>query len=233
MKNLFLACLVASLFCCYQAKAVDTFSPSAFSEVRFGAETPIGTLVVYRPSSEEIERRAPSAKEIFVEAFSTTYLDYHLQSGSTDPVEKWLRLKEGLTLESWLSLVFDDEYEEYLAGSKGFLFLCDENGVLLGWLSHSPVSETGELYLSQCSLEAGSRNRRVTGTLFEKALQGSGIKQLFPGVKQVKLITRKVNTVARHLYLKAGFTLDEAIDPSVYGDSYDDRYVGLRLSLDP
>lgn len=100
-------------------------------------------------------------------------------------------------------------------------------------LSHSPVSEKGEVYLSQCSLEAGSRNHKVASTAFGKVLRENSIRQLFPEVKEVKLIARKINTIAHSLYTKAGFTMDETIDPAVYGDSYDDRYIGFRLFLEP
>jgi ribosomal protein S18 acetylase RimI-like enzyme len=189
-------------------------------------------MIIYRPDMEEMQRTALIAKAIFIEAFSTTYTEYHRQSGSVNSIEHWLRLRPGLTLEGWLSNVFDEEYEEYLAGSKVFLFLRSSEGTLIGWASHTPVSEKGEVYLSQCSLEAGSRNHKVATLTFEKVFKKGFIKQLFPDVKQVKLIVRKVNTIAQQLYTKAGFIMDETIDPAVYGDSYDDRYIGFRLLIE-
>ena len=204
-----------------------------FSEVLLEMDTSLGKMIVYRPTPEEMEKAAPTAKAIFIEAFSTTYTEYHRRSESVESVESWLRLSPGLTLQSWLALVFDEEYEEYLRGGKQFIYLCNSEGVLVGWLSHSPVSEKGELYLSQCSLEASSRNHQVASAAFAKALQQDFIKQLFPDVKEIKLIARRINQIAHRLYTKAGFTVDETIDPAVYGDSYDDRYVGFRLILEP
>lgn len=206
---------------------LEAFEKSVLLEV----ETPIGSFVAYRPNAEEMERLAPIAKEIFVEAFSTTYTGYYLDSGVSISIEKWLRLREGLTLKTWLSLTFDGEYEEFLLGEKGFIFLTTLDGELVGWLSHSFLSEKGELYLSQCSLEHGSRNQKVASTVFYEVFTNNCISKIFPGIKEIKLITRKINTIARGLYTKAGFHEDENIDPSVYGDSYDDRYIGYRLSI--
>ena len=218
---------IASLLCCFNVEASNSSS-----EVLVEINTPIGAMAIYRPNLEEMQRTAPSAKAIFLEAFSTTYTEYHHRSGSLEPIADWLRLRPGLTLQSWLSNVFDEEYEEYLMGKKAFLYLCDSEGTLVGWLSHSPISEKGEMYLSQCSLEAGSRNHKVATAAFEKAFNENYIKQLFPDVKEVKLIARKINTIAHRLYTKAGFSRDETIDPAVYGDSYDDRYIGFRLLLE-
>jgi len=231
MKRFLFLC-TASLFCCCSVEASNPTPLLAFSEVLLEIDTSIGTMTICRPNLEEMQRTAPIAKTIFLEAFSTTYTEYHCQSGSIEPIEKWLRLRPGLSLQSWLSLVFDEEYEEYLKGSKAFIYLCDSEGTLVGWLSHSPVSEKGEMYLSQCSLEAGSRNHKVATTAFEKTFKGNCLKQLFPDVKEVKLIARKINTIAHRLYTKAGFVMDETIDPAVYGDSYDDRYIGFRLLLE-
>ncbi len=231
MKN-FLFAYTASLLCYCGAEASNSTPLLDLSEALVEVNTSIGTMTIYRPSLEEMQRTAPIAKAIFLEAFSTTYTEYHRQSGSIEPIEKWLRLRPGLTLQSWLGLVFDEEYEEYLAGSKAFIYLCDSEGTLIGWLSHGPVSEKGEVYFSQCSLEAGSRNRKVATAAFEKAFKEDYIRQLFPDVKEVKLIARKINTIAHHLYTKAGFIVDETIDPAVYGDSYDDRYIGFRLLIE-
>lgn len=189
-------------------------------------------MTVYRPDPEEMQNTTAAAKIIFLEAFSNTYRIYHQQSGSIESIENWLDLQSELTLEKWLCNVFDEEYEEYLEGKKEFIFLRNFHGDLLGWLTHSPVSEKGEVYLSQCSLEANSRNQKVTTTIFSNALKESCIKKIFPGVKVIKLITRKINTIAVHLYTKAGFIMDETIDPSVYGACYNDRYIGFRLVLD-
>lgn len=189
------------------------------------------TLTVYRPDRQMLEKTREKAKEIFVEAFSTTYTGYYKESKAVEPIEKWLRLREGLTLATWLSATFDDEYMEYQEGKKQFVYLCDSSQHLLGWLSHSLVAPDGDLYLSQCSLEADSRNQKLTTTTFKKVLEKGVIKQIFPGIKQVKLIARKINTIADRLYVHSGFTKDEKIDPSVYGESYDDRYVGYRMSI--
>ena len=220
MKRKLLVCFILTISSC--------FALNVNSDVLLQVNTPIGLLIAYRPDAEELNRTAPIAKAIFLEAFATTYREYHQKSGSQDSVEKWLRLKQGLTLEGWLSNVFDDEYEESLAGLKQFVYLADSDGNLVGWLTHSPVSANGDLYLSQCSLEAGSRNQRVATNTFAQAFD---IKKIFPGVKEIKLITRKINLAAQHLYTKAGFIRDETIDPGVYGESYDDRYVGYRLPI--
>ena len=71
----------------------------------------MGIMTIRRPSREEVEKTAAVAKSIFVEAFTTTYMDYYRQSESKDPIEKWLRLKPGVTFGSWLSNVFDEEYD--------------------------------------------------------------------------------------------------------------------------
>lgn len=235
MKNLFIFCLTIAFFCCFlegEQPVEFEMQPSVHS-ILLEIETPIGQFFAYRPDLEDMQRMAPIAKEIFVEAFATTYRGYYQNSGVNIPIEKWLRLKEGLTLETWLSNTFDGEYEEYLLGDKGFIFLCTTDGQLVGWLSHSWLSKNGELYLSQCSLEHGSRNQKVASTVFNEVFKDYYIKNIFPGIKEIKLITRKINTIARSLYIKAGFHEDEEIDPGVYGDSYDDRYIGYRLCLDP
>jgi ribosomal protein S18 acetylase RimI-like enzyme len=193
--------------------------------------SPIGTLIAYRPDLEELQKTSDRAKAIFLEAFSTTYTEYYRNSGSSEPIEKWLRLKDSFTLQSWLSATFDEEYEEYLAGLKSFVYLCNEQGKLIAWLSHSPVSETGDLYLSQCSLSADFHNKKVASTVFATIFQDDNIQKIFPEVKAIKLITRKINIIAQRLYTKVGFIMDETIDPSIYGESYDNRYVGYRLML--
>ncbi len=192
--------------------------------------TDLGKLVACRPDADMAARTKDIAKEIFIEAFATTYTEYHGNSKSPQSIEVWLQLKEGLTLTKWLSNVFDDEYAEYETGDKQFIHLYSQDK-LIAWLSHSPISKAGDVYLSQCSLEAKSRNHKVATTAFSKALQEDCIQKIFPGVKEVKLITRKVNDLATRLYTKAGFTQDLTIDPSIYGESYDDRYMGFRLSL--
>ena len=229
MKKLFFIWIV-SLICFFVVKPLSLI---AFSDVLFEINTSIGLMSVCRPNQEEMSKTASFAKKIFVEAFTTTYTDYYRRSGAQEPIEKWLRLGSGLTLQSWLEQVFDDEYEEYVAGSKCFLYLCDSEGILVGWLSHSPISEKGEIYLSQCSLEAGSRNHGVATAAFDKVFKKKFIKQIFPEVKEIKLITRKINKIAYHLYTKIGFVVDETIDPVIYGDSYDDRYIGFRLTIQP
>lgn len=206
----FITLLIASFLCCFH---VSTFA---------------GEVAFYRPNPKEMQQSVGDAKLIFIEAFSTTYTQYHLQSGNSDPIEKWLRLKPGQTLQSWLSRVFDEEYEEYLAGTKNFIYLSDSNGQLIGFLSHSPVSEKGEVYLSLLALAASHRNQKIATQL----LKADTMKQLFPSAKEFKVITRKINAIAQRLYTHAGFIMDETIDPAVYGDSYDDRYIGFRLTLE-
>ena len=71
-----------------------------------------GKLYVYRPDKETVEKTKAKAKEIFVEAFSTTYTDYFTNSDAKGTIEEWLRLKEGSTIKGWLEDTFDEEYEE-------------------------------------------------------------------------------------------------------------------------
>lgn len=188
------------------------------------------SLIIYRPDKDIVEKTKDIAKAIFVEAFTTTYTDYHKKSSSADSIEKWLRLKEGLSLKQWLCNTFEGEYEEYKTGLKGFVHIVNLRGELLGWISHSPVSKNGELYLSQCSLEGNSRGKKIATTAFVTALKCQ-LQNMFPGVKEVKLIARKINEVAYRLYTRSGFTKDETIDPAIYGESYDDRYVGYRRTV--
>ncbi len=202
------------------------------AELLFELNSPLGTLFISNPSWDEFNNQSAEAKNIFVEAFSTTYTEYYGESGSQEPIEKWLKLKSHFTLASWLSNVFDDEKEEYLQGLKKFIFVHNQENKLIGWLSYSPLSETGEIYLSQCSLEASSRDQRVATTAFSSVFKEGLYKKLFPGVKEIKLITRKINTRAKKLYLSNGFIMDETIDPSIYGESYDDRYIGFRLLIE-
>ncbi len=206
--------------------------PANSSKIQLEINTPIGAMTIYPPTLAEIQKTASIAKSIFIEAFTTNYTDYYRQSGVQVPIEQWLKLKPHLTLQSWLNLVFDEEYKECLAGTKAMIYLCNNDGILIGWLSHSPMSEKGEMYLSQCSLASDFRNHRVATTAFEKVFQENYVKKLFPDIKEVKLIVRKINTIAAHLYIKSGFTMDETIDPSIYGESYDDRYVGFRRQIE-
>lgn len=201
------------------------------ADVRLEVTTPVGKCTLYRPDSEEVQETAQVAKAIFVEAFSTSYTNYYLKSGSVLSIEKWLRLKDGLSLNEWLSKTFDGEYEEYQLGQKNFIYLHNEKGNLVGWFSHSLVSESGDVYLSQGSLEAASRHNRVATTFFAEIFKQGLIRAIFPGVKELKLIVRKINAAACHFYEKVGFTKDETIDPKVYGETYDDRYVGFRMLI--
>lgn len=50
--------------------------------------TPIGGCVAYWPDVDEMQKTAELAKAIFMEAFSTTYTQYYLLSGSIEPIEK-------------------------------------------------------------------------------------------------------------------------------------------------
>lgn len=194
-------------------------------------KTAKGKFVVVRPDREAVEKTKKIAKEIFIEAFTTTYTGYHKESGDAGSIEVWLGKKEGYTINQWLSDTFDEEYEEYLEGKKFFVHLYDEKEELSGWLSHGPISETGEMYLSQCSLEAESRGQRVASDAFKEALQKETYEKLFPGVKVVKLIAREINKIAEKLYLNAGFTKDVTIDPKIYGEGYGPLYVGYRKTL--
>lgn len=192
--------------------------------------TQVGELAVCRPEKGEIAKIKDVAKSIFLEAFSTTYRGYHQASQSSETIENWLRIKEGISFEDWLNKTFDDEYADYENGKKQFIHLYKDKN-LIGWLSHSPVSETGEIYLSQCSLEASFRGQRVAKTIFQEVLQEqSTLNTILPGVKVIKLIARKINVRAESLYMGVGFTQDLTIDPSQYGESYDERYVGYRLT---
>ncbi|MBS0634011.1 MAG: hypothetical protein JSR37_00930 [Verrucomicrobia bacterium] len=188
-------------------------------------------FAVVRPDKEAVERTKKVAKETFIEAFTTTYTQYHKESGDKGPIEVWLGKKEGYTIDQWLSDTFEGEYTEYLEGKKFFVHLYDEQNNLAGWLSHGPVSETGEMYLSQCSLEAASRGQRVASEAFAEVLQNKTYETIFPGVKVVKLIAREINKIAERLYLGAGFTKDTTIDPKIYGESYGPLYVGYRKEL--
>ena len=184
---------------------------------------------ILRPDSAQVKVTHDHAKNTFVEAFTTTYTGYYNDARPGVSIEQWLRLKSGLT--EWLSATFDEEYREYQEGTKEFIYLCDGENKLVGWLSHGPVDEKGDLYLSQCSLEAESRNQKVSTTAFAEALKSESLLKMFPDVKEFKLIARKINTVAERLYTRAGFTKDDTIKPEVYGETYDDRYVGYRLRL--
>lgn len=44
------------------------------------------TLTAYRPEAEEVKKTTQVAKKIFVEAFTTTYTEYHRNSGSSDSI---------------------------------------------------------------------------------------------------------------------------------------------------
>lgn len=189
----------------------------------------LGAFIAYRPDRAEVEKTAHLAREIFTEAFATTYTEYHRRSGSLEPITTWLRLKEGLTLQTWLEATFDDEYQDYLEGKKQFAYLRAPDNRLIGWLSHGLVDEHGDIYFSQCSLEGSMRNQKIAKTVFSRVFHDYDIQEIFPGVKQVKLIARRINEIADKLYTGVGFTKDETIDPSVYGESYDSRYVGYRM----
>ncbi len=198
----------------------------------FQIKTQKGMLSVSRPSKEHAAKTKEIAKKIFVEAFSTTYTQYHINSKSVDTIEKWLRLRDGFTLNSWLEATFEGDYTEFTEGKKEFVYLTDENENLLGWLTHTPVSKTGEVYLSQCSLEADSRNKKIATTGISEALSKENLEAIFPKVTEIKLITRKINEYARRLYTNAGFHEDLQISPAQYGDDYDDRYVGYRMTIE-
>jgi len=191
-------------------------------------------LTILRPDEDLIEKTKEVAKSIFVEAFTSTYTEYHKQSESKDSIEVWLKLSEGLSVKQWLNQTFDNEFEEYQQGKKAFIYLVNTQEEVLGWLSHSPVSEDGDLYLSQCCLTAKWRNQQVASTAFASIIKAKPdlLSKLFPGIKTVKLIARRINQAAQGLYTKAGFKQDSEIDPKVYGDTYDSRYVGYRLSVE-
>lgn len=207
---------------------------SSFEPIPFEVNVPEKgniSFIILRPDDERVRATADRAKQAFVEAFETNYTRFYNESKSEVSIEQWLRLKSGVTVREWLSETFDEEYQEYKAGAKGFIYLCDCQDNLVGWLSHGQVDEKGDLYLSQCSIEAEWRNQKVSTTAFSQVLNNNQLSTLFPEVKEVKLIVRKVNTLAQQLYSRAGFTRDETINPENYGASYDDRYVGYRLPL--
>lgn len=224
------AYLFSGIAAAYTLFAWGSPKPPSVERV-FEFDTSFGKCMAWRPTSEEVRQMSPKAKEMFIEAFSTTYKEYHRYSGSQEPIHQWLRLKNGLTLESWLEGVYDGEYEEYSAGKKEFLYISDSSGNLLGWLSHAPLSEKGEIYLSQGCLDAEHRNHRIATAAFEKVFHEMYVEELFPDAKEIKLIVRKINTRAIHIYTNAGFIMDVSIDPAVYGDCYDDRYIGFRLTV--
>lgn len=205
----------------------------AFSPIDIEVPTLDGTLIfrAFRPDEETIKSTQAVAKAIFIEAFTTTYTGYFEKSGDTGTVETWLKLKEGVSIQDWLGATYDSEYQEFQDGTKGFIYLSDPSDKLIGWISHSPVSEEGDVYLSQCSLEADSRHKGVATTCFALLMNKEKLEIMAPGVKEIKLIVRRINAIAQKLYTRAGFTCDETIDPHVYGDSYDSRYVGYRLRL--
>lgn len=225
--------ILSIFFLTIEASQIESrmISVDSFNNVVLEVQTPEGRLFAYRPDKEEVQRTVSIAKAIFIEAFTTTYQTYHQQSGSNKTIEEWLRLREGLTLESWLSMTFTGEYEEYMQGLKGLFYLSNEDGRLLGWLSYNWNPEKGELYLSQGALQADMRNKFIATSCFSELFHSGNLESIFPGIKDIKLITRKINTAARRLFTKCGFRLDEVIDPSVYGDSYDDRYIGYSLTI--
>ena len=189
------------------------------------------TFTIERPSEEEVNRTAGVAKEIFVNAFTKKYREYHTAAKTEQSIEEWLRLKTGVVFKDWLETTFDEELQEYRDGKKGMIYLTDEQGRLVAWLSHSAVDEKGDVYLSQCSLEAESQDKKIASTAFAEVINTNNILTLFPGAKKLKLIARKVNTSADHLYIKAGFKRNDTITPSDYGASYDDRYVGYQKDV--
>lgn len=75
------------------------------------------------------------------------------------------------------------------------------------------------------------RNKKVASTTFAEVIKKNHLHTMFPGVKSVKLIARRINDAAMHLYTGAGFVKGETIDPKVYGESYSDCYLGYRLAV--
>lgn len=185
---------------------------------------------IKRPSPQEVTATAAVAKDIFVEAFQTSYTHYFNESQAGGTIEQWLKIKSGLKV--WLSETFDEEYQDFLSGRKGFIHLIDSNNQLVGWASHSPIDDKGCVYLSQCSLEGEWRNQRVATEAFHEIFHNNQIFNMFPQVKEVKLIVRKINQIAQRLYTRAGFTCDETIKPEIYGEAYDERYVGFRKAIE-
>lgn len=188
-----------------------------------------GPFSIQRPDHSKVEATSKVAKEIFVKAFETSYTRYHKESGSEANLEEWLKIK--VPINQWLSEMFDEEYEEYKKGQIGFIYLADAKDRLAGWLSHSQVDEKGCIYLSLCSLETSLSNRKIASTAFKEVLENDHLVKMIPNVKEIKLVTRKINTVAQRLYTGAGFICDETINPSDYGASYDNRYIGFRRKV--
>jgi len=196
----------------------------------FEVQTKTTTIAICKPARDVLEKTREVAKAIFMEAFTTTYTQYHRNSGSIEPIETWLGLVD-IKFHDWLNSTFDEEYQEALVGTKEFVYLCGADRSLIGWFSHSPVSKTGEVYLSQGSIEAASRNQKIAQTSFAEAINKNFFAKLFPGAKEIKVIAREVNAAADHLYTAVGFTKDNKIDPSIYGKQYNNRYVGYRMTL--
>lgn len=188
------------------------------------------TVSISRPDKEGLRAVSEIAKNIFIEAIGTTYTQYYQESKSIFSIEKWLQLKEGISFKAWIESVYEGEYNDFLEGKKIFLFLHNANEELIGWATHSPISKNGDLYVSQCCLKSEWRNRKVASQLVSTLLkQKDTISLVFPKMSIIKLITRRINEAANRLYTNSGFTRDEKMDPSIYGDDYDDRYVGFRL----
>lgn len=205
---------------------------SSFSPITIPVEIPGKGMVpftIQRPAAETVQATQAVAKKIFVEAFTTNYTKYHADENPGVSIEAWLKIKTGIG--EWLGGTFDEEYQEYLEGKKGVIYLSDPQNNLVGWISHSPVDGKGDVYLSQCSLEADWRNKKVSTTVFSTVLNSVHLKAIFPEAQELKLIVRKINLVARKLYEKAQFICDETIKPEQYGASYDNRYVGYRKRI--
>lgn len=67
--------------------------------------------------------------------------------------------------------------------------------------------------------------------IFTEIFKDNQTEKPFPGIRELKLIVRKVNKIARHLYERTGFIADETLNPKIYGNSYNERYMGYHLTL--
>lgn len=181
---------------------------------------------ILRPDDATMRATVEVAKQIFVKAFTISYTRYYEEAKPGVSIEEWLKLKTDF--KTWLSNTFDEEFQEYEQGKKGFIYLNDSQNNLVGWLSHSPVDEKGDVYLSQGSLNVEWSNQKVASTALAEMLNQRNISTIFPEAHELKLIVRRTNEVAKRIYTAAEFTCDETIKPEVYGSSYSNLYIGFR-----
>src|SRR6476619_4866309 len=110
--------------------AASSFAP--FPPLSVSVTTPKKELVTFsirRPDQETVQATHDVMKKIFTEAFKTNYTHYYNEAKPGVSIEQWLRIKTDV--DSWLSETFDEEYQEYEDGKKGFIHLYDpQNNVV-------------------------------------------------------------------------------------------------------